>query len=125
MRKLLLAAALAFALGGCALLQKIETGISIATGPVVTPQEVYIAINAFDGIEVTATNYLRVTCPSRNACQNPTAAASIITWVRGGRDDRNRLKAGLRASPGQNISLVDVYNDLTITTAKLGSLLPR
>ena len=126
MRKHILAGALALAflsLPGCATLQKIESAISIATGPVVTPQQVYIAINAFDGVEATATNYLRLPrCPQAVVCRSPSTSAAVITWVRAGRVDRNKLKAGLRAAPGQNISLVDVYNDLGNITGQIGSL---
>ncbi len=127
MRKSLIAGALVLAflsLPGCATLQKIESAISIATGPNVTPQQVYIAINAFDGIEVAATSYLRATCPNPKSCQDPATAGTVITWVRAGRADRNTLKAGLRAAPGQNISLVAVYNDLGSMTANLIKLLP-
>ncbi len=125
MRKSLIAGALALAflsLPGCATLQKIESAISIAAGPNVTPQQVYIAINAFDGIEATATNYLKLPrCPQAVACRDPATSAKVITWVRAGRADRNQLKAGLRAAPGQNISLVAVYNDLAGLTGQLGS----
>lgn len=116
MRRHLIAAALALtflSLPGCALFQKLETGIAIATGPTVTPRDVYLAINAFDVAEVAGTQYLRLPrCPQATVCRDPVVSAKVITWVRAGRADRNMLKAGLRAAPGQNISLVVVYNDL-------------
>ncbi len=116
MRRHLIAGALALAflsLPGCATLQRIESAVSIATGPNVTPQQIYVAVNAFDAAEVLATNYLRLPrCPQAVACRDPIVSKQVITWVRAGRIDRNKLKAGLRAAPGQNISLVTVYNDL-------------
>ncbi len=116
MRRHLIAGALAlafFSLPGCATLQKLETGISIATGPTVTPRDVYLALNAFDIAETAGTQYLLLPrCPQAVACRDRITSAQVSTWVRAGRKDRNMLKAGLRAAPGQNISLVAVYNDL-------------
>ena len=96
MRRSLIAGALALAfltLPGCATLQKIESGISFATGSIVTPKQVYIAINAFDVVEPTATNYLLLPrCPQAVVCRDPSTSASVIAWVRAGRADRNKLK---------------------------------
>lgn len=125
MRKLLLACALAFGLAGCAEVQKIETVFGIATGDIVSPQAVVISINAFDAIEATATNYIRLprcgTGPT--ICRDPAITAKVIILIRAGRIDRNGLKAALRANPGASVSLVAVYQDLGNTTAALTSLL--
>lgn len=120
MKKLIIAIGFALALAGCATLK-------ILTGDVVPPRAVYIAINAFDAVEVTATNYLRLplcgTGPT--VCRDPQKSASIVTWVRAGRADRNTLKSGLRSNPKGNLSIVNVYNDLRNVTAQLGALVQR
>jgi hypothetical protein len=128
MRKLILAGACALAflvpLGGCAEVQKIESLFSIATGNVVPPQAVVVAINAFDSIEAIATDYLNLprcgTGPT--ICRDPAITAKAIPLIRAGRADRNGLKAALRANPGASISLVTVYNDLGNTTSALSAL---
>lgn len=126
MRKLICAGALALAciLGGCAEIQKAEAVFGVVTGDVVTPQAVVIAVNAFDAVEATATNYLRLPRCGGGAvaCRNPSTSAAVVAWIRAGRADRKQLLAGLRAAPGQSISLVAVYKDLTSTTAQLGAL---
>lgn len=128
MHKLIRACAVALALvttlGGCAEVQKIETVFGIVTGDVVSPQAVVISINAFDAIEATATNYIRLprcgTGPT--ICRDPAITAKAITLIRAGRIDRNGLKAALRANPGANISLIAVYQDLGNTTTALEAL---
>lgn len=54
MKKLMIAATLALALGGCANLQGIYT---LATTATVPASDVVIAANAFDALNATATNY--------------------------------------------------------------------
>ena len=127
MRTIMRAGALALALGvalaGCAQMQNLQSLFSAATGNIVTPNEVYIAINAFDAVEATATNYLKLPrCPGAAACRTPTTSAVVITWIKAGRADRNQLYKALNANPGTNLSLVAVYNDLTNTTSQLGAL---
>ena len=117
--------ALAITLSGCAgSLQKIENAIGIVTGDIVTPQAVYVAINAFDAVEASATNYLRLPRCSGvgNLCRTPSTSAAVITWIRAGRADRKQLLAALKANPAASQSLVSVYNDLTNTTSQLGAL---
>ena len=120
--------ALAPMLGGCATIQNIESAISFATGASVTPQQVVIAINAFDAVEGTATVYLRLPycgAPAALVCKDKATAGTIITWVRAGRVDRNTLKAALRANPAANLTLVDVYNDLSSLTSQIAALARR
>lgn len=127
MRKLLLAAALAFlpALGGCAEISKLQNAFTLVTGNVVSPQAVYIAINAFDSVKAGAKNYISLPrCGTGPVvCRDPAVTAKVITYINAGTTDRNQLKAALRANPSASISLVDVYNDLGSTTAALGALL--
>lgn len=123
MRKLVLVAMLALgaALGGCAQLQKAESLFAAATGKVVSPQAVDIAINAFDAIESVATSYInRPRCGGTVViCRDPTITIKVVAAVKAGRTDRNTLKAALRLNPSANLSLVDVYDDLQASTAAL------
>jgi hypothetical protein len=123
--KFILILALAASLGGCASLQKLEGAFQTVTGNVVTPQAVFIAINAFDAVEATAKNYINLprcgTGPT--VCRDPAITASVIKYVRAGRTDRNQLKAALRANPSANVSLLAIYQDLGNTTAALTSAL--
>jgi hypothetical protein len=122
-RKIIIACAVALSLGGCAEFQKLQNGFALVTGPIVTPQQVVIAINAFDAVEATATNYLHLPrCPSASICRDPAITAKLVPAIRAGRADRNTLKAALRANPGQNLSLANVYNDLGSTTSLIVSL---
>lgn len=127
MRKLRLAAALAFAVSvaGCATFDKLETAFQTVTGKVVSPQAVVVAINAFDAAESLATSYVRLpVCGTGPViCRTQVITAKVVTFVRAGRADRNQLKAALRLNPGANLSLVDVYNDLGSTTAALSAAL--
>jgi hypothetical protein len=91
MRKLLLIGALALGLAGCA---NIQNAYETITGARVSPQSVYVAMNVFDGLERTATNYL-VLChksPSNPVCAKK-AEVDIAASVRAGRIARNNLKA--------------------------------
>lgn len=125
MRKYTIIMALALSLGGCAGIQKLETAFQTVTSNVVTPQAVFVAINAFDAVEATAKNYVALprcgTGPT--VCRDPAITANVIKYVRAGRADRNQLKAALRANPGASISLLDVYNDLGNTTTLLSAAL--
>lgn len=125
MRKLMLAAAIALSVAGCAGIQKFETAFQTVTGNIVSPQAVFIAINAFDAIEAAAKNYVNLprcgTGPT--VCRNPVITASVAKYVRAGRIDRNQLKAALRANPNAAVSLVAIYNDLGNTTSLLSAAL--
>ena len=127
MRKFVLAAALAILpmLGGCAALQKVETVFQVAQGQIVTPQAVWVAVNAFDAAESVATKYLQLPrCGTGPViCRDQAISASVIVWIRTGRADRNQLKAALRANPSGSLTLIDVYQDLSNTTAQLVSAL--
>lgn len=95
------------ALGGCAQWQavehKISTVYSAVTGATVSGQAVIVASNLFDGLERTATNYLRLAkCNgSTPVCRDPTATKVIIPAVRSGRDARDTLQQFMKDHPGQ------------------------
>ena len=107
MRKLFIAAALACSvtLGGCATQfgQKVEGVYSAITGATVDPQSVIVASNIFDGLERTATNYLRLKrCNgSTPICRDPGATKAIIPAIRSGRVARNNLQQFMHDHPGQ------------------------
>lgn len=124
MRKLIAPIIMAFALAGCAQqIAEFKTAYSAVTGNIVTPQQVIIAANAFDAIKGTATNYLRLPkCPAAAVCRTPSASAQVIAAIRTGTSDRNQLKASLRSTPGANLTLVAVYEDLRTSTSALAAL---
>jgi hypothetical protein len=105
MKKLLIAAVLALGLTGCATQfgQKVEGVYSAITGATVDPQSVIVASNIFDGIERTATNYLRLKrCNgSTPICRDPGATKVIIPAIRSGRVARNNLQQFMKDHPGQ------------------------
>ena len=66
-----------------------------------TPQEVYVAANAFDAVEATATAYLNLPlCPAAKVCRTAIATGAIIGPIRDGRKARNALEAYIAANPG-------------------------
>jgi len=98
MRKLLLTAVALLCLGGCAQLQ---TDWAIVTGATVSPNSIYVAANAFDVVEATATQYLKLpACGSSGAsalCRSPVAVATLVPAIRSGRQVRNQLEAAVFA----------------------------
>jgi hypothetical protein len=105
MKKLLIAAVLALGLSGCATQfgQKVEGVYSAITGATVDPQSVIVASNIFDGLQRTATNYLRLKkCNgSTPICRDPGATGKIIPAIRSGRVARNNLQQFMKDHPGQ------------------------
>lgn len=89
---------LVLSLGACAEIQKIESSL---TGATVSPTAVYIASNAFDALEATATNYLSLPKCGTGICRNAAATAQIIPAIRSGRVARNNLRTFLKTNPGQ------------------------
>jgi opacity protein-like surface antigen len=120
MRKVLLAAALALSLAGCANLQNAWDTV---TGARVSPQGVYVAMNVFDGFERTATNYF-VLCHQhpQNVTCSKTAEVQIAAAVRSGRVARNNLRAYMVAHPDA-IGAQGVYDAFTAATDTLKAAL--
>lgn len=119
----------ALAMGGCAQLQAfdndVKTAFQVATSAAVTPQQAYIAINVYDGVAATATNYLGwPKCNGTNgpACRDPVVRAQIKKVVLAGRLARNDVKAFLRANPGENLNIKS-FADLQSATASLKSII--
>lgn len=101
MRRTVLALVVAIGLSGCA---NVERAWDTLTTSQVSPTVVIVAANTFDGLEATATNYLRLPrCTGANGpvCRDPRATSQIIPAVRAGRAARNALEDFLRSHPGQ------------------------
>jgi len=98
MKKLVIALALAAALSGCAALQKLESVYQDVSGATVSPQTVYVAVNAFDAAKATATQYFNycrtnLTMPICSANNRRT----VLKYVRAGTAARNQLETYLQA----------------------------
>lgn len=118
MKRLLLVAALALGIGGCAQLNTLYQTATTLSDASVSPTAVIVAANSFDAIEVTATNYLTLPkCPKATICRDPQATKVLIPAIKSGRIARNNLKAFLRTHPGQlgSKGLYDALN-ASITT---------
>ncbi|SRR5579883_1916134 len=119
MRNLLLAAALTLALSGCAEFQKAYNAL---TGATISPSTVYIAANAFDAVEQTATNYLKLPACSGSSgpvCRSAAAVKAIVPAVRSGRIARNQLEAQINASGGGAPISTSLYQTLVGATNSL------
>jgi hypothetical protein len=123
MKRLILIAALALSLGGCAQLAKIQSAYQVVTNTTISPKAVYIARNTFDALEQTATNYI-VQC---NALPGPLcskqAIQQIIPLVRSGRVTRNQLTAYVKAHPDAigSEGLYDALNYTIDTIKQIGA----
>jgi hypothetical protein len=118
MKRFLIVSALALGLASCA---QLTADYNALTGVTVSPTAVIVAANAFDAVEATATNYLRLPkCTASNGpvCRNPTATAQIIPAIRSGRIARNNLEAFMQANPGA-IGPTGLYSALTTATTTL------
>lgn len=99
MKRLLVICALALSLGGCAAIQKLEDVYSTVSGSTISPQQVYIAANAFDAVKVTATNYF--TYCRTHLSTAPCSADNrrvVLKWIRSGTAARNQAETYLDAS---------------------------
>lgn len=127
MKKLLIIV-LALTLSGCAgtrLGSFIATVESAATGTV-SPQAIYIARNAFDTVEVSATNYLTLKkCPTNAPfCRDPVATAKLIPAIRSGRVARNNATQFLKDHPNQ-LGTQGLYDALTSSTDTIKQILAQ
>jgi len=125
MKKLLLVVILALPLGACGTLQNVW---NIVTGASVTPNQAYIAANAFDAVEVTATNYLKLpACGSAGAsslCRTQAAVNTIVPAIRSGRVARNNLEAAVTGANGAPVS-ASLYTALTAQTSTLQTIITQ
>lgn len=110
MKKILLAGVAALSLAGCATLE---------SGSLTTTQ-IYVAANAFDAAEVTATQYLGLplcgTGPT--VCRTQAASAAVVAATRGGYKARQALVAACAASATSTACISD-YSALTAAVSGL------
>ena len=117
--KKLLAIALILGLAGCAQLQN---AYNVVTGAAITPEQVYVSANAFDAVEATATQYLRLPVCGSLPCRNPSAVAVIVPAVRSGRLARNKLEAAVNANPSAPVD-ANLLATLTSSTSVLKAIM--
>jgi len=122
MKKLAAILLLTLSLGGCAFLQN---AYSVATGASVTPQQAYIAANAFDTVEASATQYLQLPACGATAsklCRTSAGVTAVVKAIRIGRQARNSLEAAVTSSNGAPVS-ASLYAALTAQTSTLQSII--
>ncbi len=129
MRKVMLASAcaLAVSLGGCAAVQKLENSFAVLSSASVSPQAVVVAVNSFDAVQATATNYLRLPkCTGTNGpiCRDPAISVKVIQAVKAGRTARNNLEAFMTAHPGQ-LGDAGLYDALQASLSTLESIVSQ
>lgn len=104
MKRLTLIIIIALALSGCATFERLKQTAEAIGEFTISPQSIVIASNAFDALEVTATNYLKLkSCRKATTiiCRDATATALIIPAIRSGRVARNNLQQFLVDHPNQ------------------------
>lgn len=127
--KFVLGISIFLAIGGCAQIQKtfdtVGNAITAAENAV-TPQQIYIAANAFDAIKVSATNYLELKRCPQNApfCRDPAVTKKLIPLIRAGTVARNNVVAWARANPN-GFADVSLYNKLTAITSTIEEMMRK
>ncbi len=124
MKRIVFIVSFTLLLGACTTWQN---AYNTVTGATVSPTAVYVAANAFDAVEVTATNYLRLKkCTGTNGpvCRSPAATKQIIPAVRAGRVARTNLENFMAQNPGA-LGPAGLYNALTAATATLQSIVSQ
>lgn len=120
MRKIILAAAAALSLAGCAAVQTAETLYSKATGTSVSQKQVAGAVQAFNLAETGATAYLRLpTCGGgqstlTSACKQPGAVPTVIADVKAGRTARDGLWKASKASADGSVNVASGLYDAVV-----------
>ena len=95
--------------------------IQSASEVTIPAQPVVLAISAFDGVKITATNYLRlVRCNGSNGpiCRDPIVTKSVIAAVDAGTIARNNLKAFMRSHKNE-LGLKGDYDALVAATSTI------
>ncbi len=129
MKKLLVIVAIALSLAGC---QGTRFGDFVATAKnaitatenAVTPQQIYIAANAFDAVKVSATNYLELRrCPiNAPFCRDPAVTKKLIPLIRAGTIARNNAVSWARANPN-GFADISLYEKLTNITSTIEAMM--
>ena len=89
---------------------------------VLTPQQLVVAGNAFDAMEASATNYLRLplcTVPTTTVvCRTTDVSVKLTTAVRAARHARSKLEAFVNANPGSPLP-VNLYQSISTAISTL------
>ncbi len=101
----------------------IET-IKAGASTTVSPEAIYVAANAYDAVEVTATNYLNMKkCPTAAPfCRSSAATKLLIPAIRSGRVARNDAIQFMNDHPGQ-LGSKGLYDALTTATDSVKKIL--
>lgn len=118
----------AIGLGGCQGTKFgdfVNTIKSAATGTI-SPEAIYIARNAYDAAEASATNYISLKrCPVQAPfCRDPQATAALIPAIRSGRVARNNATQFLKDHPNQ-LGTQGLYDALTSSTDTIKQILAQ
>lgn len=129
--RFLSAAALLLALAvlpACDTVKSLGTAYSTVTSVKITKTQVYVAANAFDAVEVTATNFVRLpTCKAgqtflADQCSTKAAIAKLVPAIRAGRAARNNLETFAKDHPGE-IGASGLYAALTTAISTIKTVL--
>ncbi len=117
MRKIILAVTLAFGISGCAQLQTLKDAYEVASQVSVSPAAVQIAVNLYDGAEISAAKYVGLPRCSTGAviCSDYRYVLPIRNAVRAGRAARNNLENFYIDHPGA-LGPKGLYDALTAAT---------
>lgn len=121
MRKTVTVLLLCVNLAGCASFGRVQDTFSILTETQISPTAAVVAANAFNAMEATATNYLRLkrcTLATGPICRDPVVTTKIIPAVRSGRAARDALIRFVRQHPGQ-LGASGLYDALVASTNTL------
>jgi hypothetical protein len=94
---------------------------------VLTPEQLIIGANAFDAMELSAANYLRLPlCDTGSTpiCRTKATSNSLAKAVRNARHARSQLEAYVNANPGKP-DAVNLYQALVTSMKTLQGLLQK
>ncbi|TGP28188.1 hypothetical protein EN875_032025 [Mesorhizobium sp. M2D.F.Ca.ET.232.01.1.1] len=120
MLKVAFAALLAFALAGCANLQKAYDTVTEAKVPAKT---IIVAANAFDGLKITAKNYIAycTPVPAPVGCDDAAIQTKLIPAIKSGTVARNSLEDFLATHPGE-LGDKGLYDALTSANSTISAV---
>ena len=110
-------------LPGCA--GRVQQAWDTVTTVEVPRDKIIAAAHAFNALQATATNYIRLRrCTGSNGpiCRNQAVADQIIVAVRTGRAARNSLTVYLRQNPQGGVGASGLYNALISSNTTLREL---
>lgn len=127
--RLLIIPLVALSLGGCGTVRdigdKVGAVYTAATTSKLSRDDVVLARTVFNGLEITATKYLRLRrCTGTNGplCRDPAWTPTIIASVKSGRAARNDLTAFMRTHPDM-LGAEGLYDALKASTDTLNRAL--